>query len=308
MVGPITNTGVNTTFRNTETPSVTTGNVPGTGMGSGGTVGALPPPPPLPSDYSGNAGLPEDPGQAADDLETALERFRNDPELREKLLSALGSGGGAEEIAALMIKFSNLGRENALDQRLQAREAAKADLMASASESREAASKQIAAAIVGFVVSVVSAVVSLAGSISSAKNAVSALKETKEANQMEKLAKIAESSGDKSAPRLTEAAKNAGASAQAATLATQRSADIGRALSQLAGGLGQLVSGVLEGAAKIDEAEGKEFEAEATDQQAQADIGKKIMDDIEEMVKAAIQFLKAMQSAEVDLMASMTRV
>lgn len=280
---------------------------PGTGRGASGGTGAAPPPS---GDYGGY-GTETPPPMTDEEIEEvneALEKLKNDPTFRENLLAALGSSGGAEEIAALMVKLSNMSRENVLDQRLQARSAARSDLEASAEQSREAAAKQIAGAIVSFVVATVAAVASLAGSIGSIKNSKEALSQSTQANKLEKGAETARLSGDKAFPEMNETAKNASVTAQHATLAARRSADIGTALSQLTGGLGNLVGGSLDGAAKIDEAQGKEHEASATDQQAQSDVTKKAMDDIEELVKSAIQFLKAMASAEVDLMASMTRV
>lgn len=250
----------------------------------------------------------EDAAQLQADLEAAFEQLQNDPELRETLLAALSTGGSAEEIAILMIKLSSMNRENVLDQRLQARAAARSDLEGAASEMKEAAVKQFAAAVVSAVVAGISAGVSLGASISSIKSSGDAIKTTKEANQMEKTAAIAEKSGSVEAPKMKEAFKNTEALAKTQTLAAERSTSIGMAISKLGTGAGDLTSGSLQGSSKIDDSEAKMREASATDQQAASDVTKKAMDDLEELVKSAIQFLKAMQAAEVDLMANMTRV
>jgi hypothetical protein len=252
--------------------------------------------------------VPEDPGAAASELETILQEMQNNPEMRQALLDAIGSGAGAEEIAALMIKLSNMSRESVLDQRLQARSAARSDLEGAASEMKQAATKQFAAAVVSAVVAGISAGVSLGASISSIKSSAEAIKTTRQANSAERLASETKATGDSIAPELKETSKNLGALAESQSLAARRTADIGTAISKIGTGVGDLISGSLQGDSKIDDSEGKLKEASATDQQAAADVTKKAMDDLEELVKSAIQFLKAMQAAEVDLMATMTRV
>lgn len=310
MVGSISNTTTN--FGITlpgETPVGGTENInTSTGMGSVGQGGQVPPPIGFVPTNDQSTGGPSDPGTAANEVEVALEEMRNNPELREAMISALMSGGNAEEIAALLIKMSGMSREELLDQRLQARAAARSDLEASAAESMEAATKQIIGAIVSAVMSAVSAVISIGGAISSVKSSADAFKASKDANQMEKIATNATNSGDKMAPKLNEAAKNASIDAQSATQASMRAKDITLAVGQLGNAGGTLIGGTLDGAAKVDDAEGKLREASAQDNQAHGDVTKKAMDDLEEMVKSAIQFLKAMQSAEADLMANLTRV
>lgn len=309
MVGPITNSNSNLTLQaNTPQVSNTESTTSTTGMGSVGQGGAVPPPVVFVSNSDQSTGAPADPGIAANEMEAALEELRNNPALRDEILAALSSGGNAEDIAVLLIKMSGMSREELLDQRLQARAAARSDLEASAAESMEAATKQIVGAIVGAVLSAVSAVVSIGGAVSSVKSSGDALKASKDANQMEKIASTATRSGDSSAPKLTETAKNAAADAGEATAAAQRANQITMAVGQLGNAAGNMISGIMEGAAKMDEAEGKLREASAQDHQAHGDVTKKAMDDLEELVKSAIQFLKAMQSAEVDLMATLTRV
>ena len=285
-------------------------NVNGTGRGSSSETGAVPPPPSPPPGVVivDSQPLPEDPGAAASEMEDILKKIQDDPNLRETLMAAIGSGANAEEIAALMIKLSNMSREEVLDQRLQARSAARSDLQGAAAEMKEAATKQFAAAVVSAVVAGISAGVSLGASVSSIKSSAQAINTSKQANTAERLASETKATGDSIAPELKETSKNLGALAESQTLAARRTADIGTAISRIGTGVGDLISGALQGDAKIDDSQGKLKEASATDEQAAADVTKKAMDDIEEMVKSAIQFLKAMQSAEVDLMASMTRV
>ncbi len=281
-----------------------------TGRGNLDETGAVPPPPAPNPGLIGTETFPmvDDPGAAASELESILERMQSDPELRETLLAAIGSGGSAEDIAAMIIKLSGMSRENVLDQRLQARSAARSDLEGAAAEMKQAATKQFAAAVVSAVVAGISAGVSLGASIGSIKSSAEAIKTTREANQADKIASVAKNSGSPDAPKLKEAAKNTTALAESQSLDARRMADIGTALSKIGTGVGDLISGSLQGDAKIDDSQGKLDEASATDQQAHADVTKKAMDDIEEMVKSAIQFLKNMQANEVDRMAMATRV
>lgn len=306
---------IKTTSTNPITPTVIDGTSGPTveqekevGRGQIGGNSDLPPVDPTAYAPIGRDQKTEDPGKMEKELAEALEKLKNDPAFRDQLLAALGGASNAEEIAALLIKLSSMNRENVLDQRLQARAAARSDLEGAATEMKEAAVKQVVAAVVSAVVSAATAVVSVVSAFQSIGKSVDAIKASKEANQMEKIANVAKDSGDKSAPKLTETFKNTSALAEQKTLDARRLSDIGGAISKLGGSAGELTSGSLQGASKVDESEAKQREASATDHQAHSDVTKKAMDDLEEMVKSAIQFLKAMQQAEVDLMANLTRV
>lgn len=251
-----------------------------------------------------------------------------------QLLNSIGST--PDELGELLIKFANMSRQDALDNRLQARAAARGDLEAQAENTREAAAKQLIAAVVTFVVSVVSAAVALKGAGSAVKNSGEAKQMTDQANAMNKqansmskdaaqtskIATNAEKSGSAVAPQLKNQATNqkmdadslrsdassVQAGAQHNQIKSQTEATKTQALTQVFGAFGTAVSKGVEYSAAEDTAQGQEFAAKATEEQSNSDIAKKFMDDIEELVKSTIRFLKEMQSAETDLMANMTRV
>lgn len=257
-----------------------------------------------------------DEGPSTKDLEAqekklteAFDKIRNDPALRDKLMSILSNPTtGAEEIAALLIKLSNMNRENVLDQRLQARSAARSDLEGAAGEMREAAAKQIAGAIVSAVMSVAAAVVTGVMSGMSISKSAKGIDSSQKAAGLQKDASIAKNAGQADAPDLKAEYKIESARGEKLGLDARNLSDRGNAISKALSGAGELISGSLQGSGRLDDATAKEKEASATDQQAQGDVAKKALDDLEEMVKSAIQFLKAMQAAEADLMANMTRV
>ena len=246
-----------------------------TGRGQNGGSFELPPGPVI--DRRGSfrrETRPEDAKGQEADLNAASSKLATDTELKDRLMSILNSGGGAEEIAALLIKLSNMNRENVLDQRLQARSAARSDLEGAAAEMKESAAKQIAAAVVSAVMAVVSLAVTAYSAGKSIKSSVDSIGATKEANQTQKMASIAKESGDVEAPKLRETYKNQQADAQNLTLKAQNWTNMGSAASKLGDATGNLIGGVLQADAKTDDAEGKLREASATDQQAPGDVTK----------------------------------
>lgn len=255
----------------------------------------------------------------------------------KEFLKALNSiAGSTDELAALLIKFANMSRQDALDQRLQSRAAARGDLEAQADETREAALKNLIGAVVSAAIAVVSAFISIKGATSSVKNSAQAYDATKQstamnktaddmkidAAQTKKIATNAETSGSSAAPTLKADAKTSKLEAdKVGQDATAKQAEAGekqvkaqaegtraQALTQALGAISQVAGKALEYSAALDQAEGQEKAAKAQDEQANSDIAKKFMDDIEEMVKSTMRFLKEMQTAETDLMANMTRV
>ncbi len=236
----------------------------------------------------------------------------------EKLLSSIG--GSSDELAALLIKFANMGRQNALDQRLQARDAAKSDLEAQADNTREAALKNMIAGIAMAVVAVVAAVVSVFGAVKSVGQAKGAANMNKDANAMGKdaaqMSKISDrAQGSTAAAKLkTDAGTKSDAAdslkLDAKTMETKAVASGTKygAISGAVSAVGQAVQKGIEFDAANQTAEGQELAAEAQVEQSNSDLAKKVMDDLEELVKSTIRFLKEMQTAETDLMANMTRV
>ena len=233
-------------------------------------------------------------GQAEGDLQNAEAEMLDENSFAATFKTQL-SGAGELDLAALLIMFAASARQNALDDRLASREAAAADMKGQAAESREAAVKQLVAAVVMTVISVASAVVSGIGAaktVGSTKDAVSSAKGAVDS---------AKSGKDALAGAQNTAANAAGGKVSHTNMVTQ-------AVTQGMGAAGQVTEGSLNSSAKMDEADGQELGAEAQIHQSNSDIAKKIMDDLDEAIKAAIQFIKEMQRAETDLMQSMTRV
>lgn len=242
--------------------------------------------------------LPADLGAAASRLNDVLAKLQDPNANPEALMKEfLGALGSSDDLASLMIKFAQMGRDDALDQRLSARDQAKSNLEAQADKTREAAVKELVSAVVSFAISVVSAVVSVAGAAKSAKSGAEAaehLKDAKSADLTTKTGRLEANLSQKQADVALQSGQQANVQAQVA--------------QQLGGATDKVVSTALNTSAKMDQAEGQEKAAEATVDQSKGDMSKKVMDDFEEMIKSAIQFLKEMQRAEVDLMANMTRV
>lgn len=257
------------------------------------------------SDGSGSG----DAAESADRAAGAANALGNDAaSIEDRLKSLMSLVSDPDMLSKLMIDFANMSRQNALDSRLAAREQAKSDLMAAAGETREAAEKQLTGAIVSMVIAVVVAVVSVVAFVSSVGGAAKSFNQSKEAAQATKIADTAKASGSSAAPKLGEAANVAGATAGQTSNNVQALNGLMQALGGLLNAASQGTSQIFQSQATVDQAEGQEMQALATEEQANADIAKKVVEDLEELVKSAIQFLKAIQDAETDLMATMTRV
>ncbi|WP_417277784.1 hypothetical protein [Celeribacter sp.] len=215
-------------------------------------------------------------------LEAAAEKLTQagmDP--LEVLNELLGELGAAEDLAALMIEFASMGRQNALDQRLSARDQARADLEGQAQTMREAAVTQL-------VVSVVSTAAAVGASVVSFKGA----------GQAGKLAGAAKDASMEGASEMSTALNT-----QAQNVSTRAQAVSGliNAGSSAGEGGGSMIS-------KNIEAGGQELAAKAQTEQSNAELGKSVMDDFKDLVRSIIQFLKDQQQAEIDRMATTTRI
>lgn len=249
---------------------------------------------------------PSDPGAALNRLEGP------DGDARAKFEAALKDLLAAfkdpDLLSKLMLELGALTRQNALDARLSARDQARSELEAQAGQTREAAMKSLASAIVGTVIAVVSAAISIGGAMKGAsqlKNSANAIKDGMQANKI--LDRSIEIS-DQAQQKLTNAANNASSMAKIAQGKAETISQLTSGLSGLTNALKGLVEGSLGAAAKMDEAKGQEFAAASQDSQANADMAKKFMDELEEMVRTAIQFIKELQQAEADMMATASRL
>lgn len=261
------------------------------------------------------ANLPDVPGG----LENGLSEEQRSL-LEGEIAKLIGSLVGTfDDLSELLVKFAAMGRQNALDQRLEARDAAKGNMMGEAAEIREAAQKQITGAIISMVVAVVTAAISIAAAGLSIQGAAGATKAAGKAGEVAdeaaQAAKIAGRTGGEAGKHIGRQADALNVQAQQLASQVQQISTKAQALSGIAQTISQLATSIaggtktiLDSAAMVDQAEGKEMAAQAQEDQSNSDLAKKVMDDLEEMIRAAIQFLKEMQRAEVDLMANMTRV
>ncbi len=229
-----------------------------------------------------------------------------------------GSGGSQvssvrdpDKLATLIMEFASMSRQNALDVRLAARAQARSELEGQASETREAAQKALIAAAVSFAFAVVSAVISIGSAVSSIGKIKEGLASTKDAIQTQKIADGITGNGlgdlaNKS--KLNHIAEGMQKSGDAAIKLGDARSQLGQAISGLMNAVGKLSEGILQGMSKYDEARGQELAAAAQDSQANADFAKQFMDELQEMLNAAMQFLKEMAQAETDMMATASRL
>jgi len=304
--------GITSTFGTGGTDQTSRG--PGVGGGVSNQSGAIPP-----GDSGGTQNF-----SALANLFTAsgstgggIARLdRTDPqqtltlkEYEAALKTVLDAVRDPDVLAALLIEMTSMSRQNALDSRLQARSQARSELEGQAAETREAATKMLASAIVGMVISVVSAAIAIGGAAKSGGSIKESASHTKDAHQANKIMDSAEGGlSDAGKLKLTHQADNAGALARNAQLKGDLTTQLTGALTGLANAVKSLTEGSLGAASKMDDAQGQELAAAAQDTQANADVAKKIMDELEEMIKAAIQFLKEMAQAETDMMATASRL
>jgi hypothetical protein len=217
-------------------------------------------------------------------LETALANaVAGDEGALDALKSLLGELGIGAELSELMVEFAAMGRQNALDQRLASREQAKDELLSQASATREAAVTQVVVAAATLAVSALTAGLSLSQA-------------GKAGETSKQLGKLADEGGDNQAQ--VAAITNAATKTQLQNQAVTQGVGM---IGQTFEGAGGLISGFQQAGGQVDA-------ANAQMEQSNSDLSKKVMDDFEEIVRATIQFLKEMQQAETDLMASMTRV
>lgn len=219
---------------------------------------------------------------------------------------------GSTDMAAILIELASMQRQAALDQRVASRDMAKAQLLGQAAETREAAVKELVAAVVQMVVSIVAASITFAGSLgglAEIKKAGSKLKEIAgQTDQMNELLKKGAKTTDKAVTdigdNITEIGKSADHALRKAENITMRF----NAISQMVNALGEGIAGMVRASAKMDEAQGQALAAQAQDTQADGDVFKAFMESIDELIRTAIEFVKKMQDAEVELMATASRL
>lgn len=290
------------------------GNIPEAGgfsgaRGAGGTEGGF--------SVQTEANPPET-AKAEANLQQALESG-DSAKIAQSIADFLAEIGGDDVLAKLMIEFAAMGRQQALDARLQARENARSQLMGQAEETRQAADKALAGAIIAGVISIVASVVSIAGGVSQLGKAKEMVKLANQADtasaaasQASSFSKGAEGATKTAAKEMSDlykqTANSANTSLQTLQAGAQGTQMLVQGVSGLVNALAQMIKGGLDAGAKMDEAKGQEMAADAQIEQSNSDLAKKVMDELEELIRTAIQFIKEMKQAEADLMQSMTRV
>lgn len=234
-------------------------------------------------------------------------------------------GNIAKFLARAMIESAGEQRQNALADRLAARETAKAELISQANKMEKAADKMAAGAITNLVAGVVGGAMSIGGSAFSAVKGMGQLTEMKgvlgslktanaDAVQLGKLEKLAPGMS-KLAP--DSIAQNRGVlgglDKQFMALNTQMQVTAAKSQIVTSSGdvtkmLGSTTDARLQAEAKREDAGGARDAADAQVAQQQAELKKDVQDTMNEMIKQIINFLKEMKDAEVDAMRSLTRV
>lgn len=225
-----------------------------------------------------------------------------------------------DQLAALLIEMNEMQRQNSLDQRLASRETAKSQLEGQAAETRQAAVKEMAAAAVALAMSVVSFAISVAGAGNMGKEAKQASTASKTATEFKdaaadlkgKLGSVTDPAKraelEKSIGKLEIQAGKFEAASNAGFREVDRINMLTQAVNSLVKGLGEGIEGMLRASAKMDEAQGQTLAANAEDTRADADALKAFTDAIDELLRAALEFIQKMNDAQVELMASASRL
>ncbi|MGQ3211769.1 MAG: hypothetical protein ACT6U0_10175 [Shinella sp.] len=234
-------------------------------------------------------------------------------------------GNIAKFLARAMIESAGEQRQNALADRLAARETAKAELISQAGKMEKAADKMAAGAITNLVAGMVGGAMSIGGSAFSTVKGMGQLAEMKgvlgslktanaDAVQLGKLEKLAPGMS-KLAPDAIAQNKGtlSGLDKQFNALNSQMQVTTAKSQIVTSSGdvtkmLGSTTDARLQAEAKREDAGGARDAADAQVAQQQAELKKDVQDTMNEMIKQIINFLKEMKDAEVDAMRALTRV
>ena len=211
-------------------------------------------------------------------------------------------GDLAKLLARLMIEQTADQRQNALKDRLLARDKAKGELMSQADQLGKAADKMIEGAttalitgLVGAGLQILGAAVNLAGAFKALSGMGDAQKATQQA--------------------IKDANEQAMKAAEQAFGKAQTMGQLFATISQIGSGIGDATKAGGTSADARLQAEGKKLEAEGSRDAAQAqehqqiaDSKKQMEEALNDMMKQIINFLKEMREAEVDAMRSLTKV
>ncbi len=228
--------------------------------------------------------------------------------------AAVFVGNIARLLARIMIEQTAEQRQNALNDRLAAREQAKADLMGQADKLDEAATKMMEGANTALITGLVAAslqilasAVSLVGSLKALGGMSDAQKATQKTLD-DVAGKTLDEAAQKAVDHALQATKQLFDKAGALGGVFTAIGQIGTAAGQGINAAGSSQDAKAQAQAKEMEAEGSRNAAEAQESQQTADNKKQIEEALNDMMKQIINFLKELREAEVDAMRSLTRV
>lgn len=291
----------------------------------------------------GSASLAPD-GKLPADFDKAIESFTA---AASRLATLSISSNALDFLARAMIEQSAEQRKSALNDRLQARELAKGELLSQAGKMQEEANKLSSSALTSMIVSVTLAAISAATSVVSMglsiggalKGASAAAKATaafdkagqsvgdatqKATAGVTKAASTATKALDKIDDTVSEATSKTvrafermqvGQKAQEASTGAKVMNTLGGGLgslgqlqNQTGQGVGSYIATTGQADAKRLEAEGSVDAAQAQEQQAIGDLRKEQQQALDQMVQSIIQFLKDLKEAKAEQMRAFTRV
>jgi hypothetical protein len=244
--------------------------------------------------------------------------------------SGEGSGGllalaqDVNALAVALVKQATNERTNELDQRLQAREEATAQLQAQAGQQQKAAQELQSGAIASLVLSVVSAAVSVAGAAASIAGGAKALKSMNELETPEYGAPPVPPRSGKGGGEVSETdstifkARNQEREANYQSQVNTRAEAVKKidmensktsGLGQIGQSIGQLFQGGAgaansfgQAAAQTDEAQGSLDAAQAQETQGIGDTAKEAQQSLQSLVDNLISALQQIQEAKADSM------
>jgi len=250
-------------------------------------------------------------------------------------------GDLAKLLARVMIEQASEQRQNALNDRLAARETAKGELMSQAQQMDNAAAKMMSGALTSIITAAIGGAISIGGSLTGALGTMSQLgkmgtqakatetatKQMSQANdEISNLSKLMKGTTDpkelSSLNQKLDAAKNAQQAASTAQQSSSNLFNVANTKSSMIGGFGQAGSSLgdttsrtgagadarQQAEAKGMDAQGARDAADAQVAQQQADLKKELQDSLSDMIKQIINFIKELKEAEVDAMRALTKV
>jgi len=203
--------------------------------------------------------------------------------LADKLKEFIAGASDRTSLFAALIELMNSQRQNAVEQRANARETAKTQMLGAADLSRDAAQKQTEAANAALAGGIVSGAMQILGGATS-------------------LGMQAKFSNMKFG---SDAVMN-----KASTIHTaqqQAVSAFGGAASSIAGSGGQQAGAMKQAESSNLQADSQEMQAGSQDSLNQQDIEKKFSEDLTQVIQSVIQFMKEVRNAEIERMSSITR-